>query len=52
MTGRRIRKVSLDSALSGRPELHCEAHTSTPSPSQPSVGKDNCPFRAEVAKPR
>jgi hypothetical protein len=27
---RRIRKVSLDSTLSGRPELHCEAHVSSP----------------------
>src|SRR5262249_15319267 len=41
MTGRRIRKVSLDSTLSGRPELHCEAHVSSPSPSQPSVGEDS-----------
>ena len=29
---RRIRKVSLDSSLSGRPELHCEAHLSAPAP--------------------
>jgi hypothetical protein len=37
----RIRKVSLDSILSGRPELHCEAHVSSPRPSQPSAGQDN-----------
>jgi hypothetical protein len=29
---RRIRKVSLDSSLSGRPELHCEAHVSSLAP--------------------
>jgi hypothetical protein len=29
---RRIRKVSLDSSLSRRPELHCEAQLSTPAP--------------------
>ena len=29
---RRIRKVSLDSSLSGRPELHCEAQLSAPAP--------------------
>ena len=29
---RRIRKVSLDSSLSGRPELHCEAQLSVPAP--------------------
>ena len=41
-TGRRIRKVSLDRTLSGRPELHCEAHVSSPSPrSEAPVGKDN-----------
>jgi hypothetical protein len=28
--GRRNRKVTLDSALSGRPELHGEAHVSSP----------------------
>ena len=28
----RIRKVSLDSIPSGRPELHCEAHVSSPAP--------------------
>jgi CO/xanthine dehydrogenase Mo-binding subunit len=29
---RRIRKLSLDSILSGRPELHCEAHVTGPAP--------------------
>jgi hypothetical protein len=29
---RRIRKVSLDTSLSGRPELHCEAQLSAPAP--------------------
>ena len=29
---RRIRKVSLDSSLSGRPELHCKAQLSAPAP--------------------
>ena len=29
---RRIRKVSLDSSLSGRPDLHCEAQFSAPAP--------------------
>src|SRR4029077_9554852 len=29
---RRIRKVSLDSSLSGRSELHCEAQLSAPAP--------------------
>ena len=29
---RRIRKVSLDNSLSGRPELHCEAQLSAPAP--------------------
>ena len=29
---RRIRKVSLDSSLSGRPELHCRAQLSAPAP--------------------
>jgi hypothetical protein len=29
---RRIRKVSADSSLSGRPELHCEAQLSAPAP--------------------
>jgi hypothetical protein len=29
---RRIRKLSLDSILSGRPELNCEAHVSGPVP--------------------
>jgi hypothetical protein len=31
-SARRIRKVSLDSSLSGRPELHCEAQLSAPAP--------------------
>jgi hypothetical protein len=37
---RRIRKVSLDSSLSGRPEPHCEAHVGSPA-SQPLVGQDS-----------
>ena len=32
VSDRRICKVSLDSTLSGRPELQCEAHVSSPSP--------------------
>jgi hypothetical protein len=31
-TNRRIRKLSLGNTLSGRPELHCEAHVSDPAP--------------------
>jgi hypothetical protein len=29
---RRIRKLSLDGILSGRPELYCEAHVNGPAP--------------------
>ena len=29
---RRIRNLCLDSILSGRPELHCEAHVTDPAP--------------------
>ena len=40
---RRIRKVSLDSSLSGRPELHCEAQLSAPAPR--SLQSDRTPLR-------
>ena len=51
---RRIRKVSLDSSLSGRPELHCEAQLSAPAPR--SLQSDRtpglsaaCPVRVKPA---
>ena len=46
---RRIRKLSLDSTLSGRPELNCEAHVSSPSPrslQSERTSSGTCPFRA------
>ena len=46
---RRIRKVSLDSSLSGRPELHCEAQLSAPAPR--SLHSDRTPF-ARLSFPR
>ena len=38
---RPIRKVNLDSSLSGRPEPHCEAQLSAPASSQSSLGQDS-----------
>ena len=50
--GRRIRKVSLDSTLSGRPELHCEAHVSSPSPRSLQSERTGIPALADDERPR
>jgi len=50
---RRICKVSLDSTLSGRSELHCEAHVSGPAPrSLRSNRTTKITFRGKVSVSR